>query len=86
MQIDQTDSSAVASQARVLDAAGGPIQIWEYRGSANRVSPTVFLPRGLSEVFIVGENARTLVLEQDGEELQRIEVDLEPGKVNVIRP
>ena len=69
----------------VLDAEGLTLSILIRTKRSSMSSSREDLDEGRSRVVSVSEAAATLVLYQDGEELERIPLTLAPGEVNVIQ-
>jgi RNA polymerase sigma factor (sigma-70 family) len=85
LQIELADP-ARARSARILDGEGEPLFALQFRGSgASMISP-LYLVEGKSEVVRISDAARTLVLYQGEEEVERLPIRLEPGQRTVLRP
>ncbi len=74
-----------ASAFHVLDAAGAELELYEIGvGGVKRVR-SVELIEGRSRALGFPEHAAWLVLEQDGLEVDRAPLALEPGRLNLLR-
>ncbi len=75
-----------ADYLTVLDESGRRLTLHSVFGRTGTAGGFSGLRGGRSEVVIVGEDARFLVLVKDSAEVRRIPIRLEPGEIQVIRP
>ena len=75
-----------ADEFGLLGDSGEPSMLTTFRGNLGWSSPRTSLASGQSETLTASEAARTLVLYKDGVEVRRVEIQLEPGDVNVLQP
>lgn len=84
VQIELGDPSA-ADAFMVLDERDQPITINIFTGRGRREQDQVELNDGRSVVFVVPDDARTLVLRKAGKDVRREVLNLRPGEVNTLR-
>ena len=78
--------TAGADELLVLDDAGARLRIHAIQGTA-RFEGDSYPPReGRSDVLVVSERARTLVLLKLGAEVKRVPLALTDEALNVVRP
>ncbi len=70
----------------VVDAEGKPVVLTLIQGNGWGPRPRVSSSAALSEVLAVSQAAKTLILEQEGSEVQRVPLELVPGEVTLVRP
>jgi hypothetical protein len=75
-----------ADEVRILDGQGQPIVINVFMGNSRRSTDSVELKDGKSDVLVVPEEARTLVLLEKGKEVRRTPIHLVAGELNLVRP
>ncbi len=85
LQVVLTDP-AEATEFRLLDAAGEPLQALHQQANIMWGQERIDLVEGRSQAVRVEEFARELLLYKDGEELRRVPVELVPGELNTVRP
>ena len=78
-QVDEAD------QMKILDGRGETLPLVSFRSDRRQVREQVSLWSGRSEVLSVTDNAATLVLLKDGQDVRRIPLHLQPGQLNEIR-
>jgi hypothetical protein len=76
---------ARARSARVLDGEDQRLQVLQFRGSEGTMLDRLYLVEGKSEVVRVSDTARTLVLYQGEEEVERVPIRLDPGQRTTVR-
>ena len=80
------DQAALADHVCVLDANGERLRLHVFAASSTTETDSLELHDGRSDVMVVSEAARTLVLLLGDLEVQRLPVHLGADDVNVIRP
>ncbi len=86
VQVDLGTRPEFADSFVVLDETGEKVQALEYQGPMAMVDDPVPIELGRSPVVAVTEDARTVVLSKDQNEIQRLPVRLVPGELTVVRP
>jgi hypothetical protein len=81
IQIDWSNWPAYTTEVRVEDARGQPLKLVVMRGNMVAPRERAAVAGELSEVFAVSELAKTLVIMQDGAEVERVPMSLAPGDV-----
>jgi hypothetical protein len=74
-----------ADQIAVLDAAGNPLEISEFRGNGRREAGRQPLTDGRSNPLAVADTATTLVLYSGDREVRRVPLALTPGEQTLVR-
>jgi hypothetical protein len=74
-----------ARRARVLDGEDQLLHALQFRGSEATMLDRLTLVEGKSEVVRVSDTARTLVLYQGEEEVERVPIRLDPGQRTTVR-
>ncbi|GEM_PF-1248453 len=74
-----------ADQMKILDGQGVTLPLVSFRSDRRQAREAVSLWSGRSEVLSVTDNAATLVLLKDGQDIRRIPLQLQPGRLNEIR-
>lgn len=74
-----------ADQMKILDGHGETLPLVSFRSDRRQAREQVSLWSGRSEVLSVTDNAATLVLLKDGQDVRRIPLQLQPGRLNEIR-
>jgi len=87
MQVELAESElARVDELVVLDEAGERLRIHAVQGTARFEADAYPLREGRSEVLIVSERARTLVLTRLGAEVKRVPLALTDEALNLVRP
>lgn len=76
----------LVDELSVLDEAGERMRIHAFQGIARFESDAYPLREGRSDVLVVSERARTLVLSRLGAEVKRVPLVLVDDVLNVVRP
>ncbi|MHC5062615.1 MAG: sigma-70 family RNA polymerase sigma factor [Planctomycetota bacterium] len=84
LQISIGGDEEIADRVKVLDLDGRSLLLRIMRGANSHTGRSVEISEGLSQVFSVSDQARTVVLYQDGEEIGRRDIQPEPGALNRI--
>jgi hypothetical protein len=80
------DPAAVIDHVCVLDDRGERLRLHLFEGSSRTEADSLPLQDGRSDVLVVSDEARTLVLLHGDLEVRRVPLHLRAGSVNVIRP
>jgi RNA polymerase sigma-70 factor (ECF subfamily) len=80
------DQAALADHVCVLDASGERLRLHVFAGNTTTEGDALELHDGRSDVMVVSEEARTLVLLHGDAEVRRVPVHLGSAEVNVVRP
>jgi protocatechuate 3,4-dioxygenase beta subunit len=76
-----------ADSVAFLDAHGNPLEVGAKRSRSGWISSSSMpLIEGKTEVLVVSEEAATLVLRLNRNEVQRLPVRLDPSETNVVKP
>ncbi len=71
-----------ADELQVFDAAGKRLAVHLFEGTNSISTDSLQLEGGHSKIFVVGENAATLLLRKAGEDVRRVPLALVPGQLN----
>jgi len=74
-----------ADELRLLDADGKQVMIHVHEGTSRMSSDALPLEGGRSKIMLVGENAATLVLYKQQQEVRRAALALVPGQLNRVQ-
>ena len=85
VQVELADP-ALANRARFLDGDGRELAALQFDSNAVTVHVELRLSQGRSDVVQLAESARTLVLYQDGQEVLRFPVHVDPARRTTLRP
>src|SRR5262249_54765096 len=77
---------ARADEIQVLDAQGERLDLYEIGATGITYRKELALIDGRSVTFGVSEEARTLVLRQQGVEVARLPLQLSPERLNLLGP
>jgi len=80
------DQVALVDEVQILDARDEPMRLHVFEGNSRTETDAIELQDGRSDVMVVGDEARTLVLRHGGLEVRRVPLRLDAREVNVIRP
>jgi hypothetical protein len=86
VRVELSSTNQAADAFAFLDASGAPTQNLRFEGAMLTTPLRCPIVGGRSEVFATEDSARTLLLFQDGQELARVPVQLDPAKLVVLRP
>jgi len=86
LQVDLSGDPNFADSLRVLDRDGNELQTIESFGNGFSLGTEARITNGLSEVVVVQETARTLVLFKREAEVLRKQVRLEPDQRTTVKP
>jgi RNA polymerase sigma factor (sigma-70 family) len=86
LQVDLSGDPAFADALRVLDVDGHELETIESFGNGFSTGTEARITNGLSEVVVVKETARTLVLYQKGAEVLRRPLHLDPDHRTTVKP
>jgi hypothetical protein len=74
-----------ADQLLALDAEGQQLSVNLFEGTNSISTSELQLEGGRSKIFVLGENAATIVLHKDGKEVRRAALVLAAGQLNRVQ-
>lgn len=78
----ELDAYDAADGAAFLDAEGEGLDVYLLESEGHTVSSSAPLSQGVSAVLSVSERARTLILTEEGLEVARLAISLDPARTN----
>lgn len=86
VKVECSGGAKQADSIRIFDEDEEALKLHEIGPGGDAASGALSLVDGRSKAFSVASEARTLVLFKEGVEVQRVSLNLVPGRLNLVRP